>query len=75
MQTVIVQDFIICKRRRIVIRVAFLYKAVYVMRFTHKNDVVRGFVCRAEQYTPEIFLFLTATFKYKYRAPLRRKVF
>ena len=32
MQTVIVQDFIICKRRRIVIRVAFLYKAVYVMR-------------------------------------------
>jgi hypothetical protein len=51
MQTVIVQDFIICKPRRIVIRVAFLYKAVYVMRFTHKNDVVRGFVCRAEQYT------------------------
>jgi hypothetical protein len=24
------------------------------------------------RYTPEIFLFLTATFKYKYRAPLRR---
>ena len=26
-------------------------------------------LCR---YTPEIFLFSTATFKYKYRAPLRR---
>ena len=24
------------------------------------------------RYTPEIFLFSTATFKYKYRAPLRR---
>ena len=24
------------------------------------------------RYTPEIFLFPTATFKYKYRAPLRR---
>ena len=24
------------------------------------------------RYTPEIFLFLTATFKYTYRAPLRR---
>ena len=24
------------------------------------------------RYTPEIFLFLTATFKYKYQVPLRR---
>jgi hypothetical protein len=24
------------------------------------------------RYTPEIFLFSTATFKYKYRVPLRR---
>ena len=27
---------------------------------------------RGPNYTPEIFLFMTATFKYTYRAPLRR---
>jgi hypothetical protein len=29
-------------------------------------------VTQLYRYTPEIFLFMTATFKYTYRAPLRR---
>ena len=38
-------------------------------------NIFRLFVISLTQlyrYTPEIFLFSTATFKYKYRAPLRR---
>ena len=39
-------------------------------------DIFRLFVIlsltQLYRYTPEIFLFSTATFKYKYRAPLRR---
>ena len=39
-------------------------------------NIIRLFVIlsltQLYRYTPEIFLFSTATFKYKYRAPLRR---
>ena len=35
-------------------------------------NIFHLFVTQLYRYTPEIFLFSTATFKYTYRAPLRR---
>jgi hypothetical protein len=46
-------------------KMAIHYQAKYV-------NIFHLFVTQLYRYTPEIILFSTATFKYTYRAPLRR---